>query len=679
MSTHYAKYAEKTLQVEYIGRKRRNDCIKTIQVERRCITTSSFSPDGTRILSNSARGVGVCDTTSGELIASLLLAEDDKSYALSAAYLPDGRYIIAASENGIIKKWDVLTNCLVWERVMSDFQIDPTWAATFSPDRKSVVFGDEEGIIRVWNVDTGEQDGESLVGHTKNISFVSFSSDGKYLASGSGDGAIIIWDMDKRGAKTNLLRRHTERVTAVSFSPDGTYIVSGSWDGTILIWNVSTREVSREIVCKSAVYSLTYSPNGLFILAGGEEWMSMWNTVDITAAPKVFQVYTGIRQVCFSPDGSRYMSGGFDVNQIWDASWSEEETKAIFEEQRAINSISLSPGGKIIASATEDCYIRLWDVLSGELVKKLKLGCHVYSVTFSPVNEQLIAFGSATWNDDGKVQVWDITDDVAVTIGSHKASVRSVMFSPSDGNQVASSSWDNTICIWNVERRELVVGPLIGHKSYVLALAYSPDGTRLVSGSGDKTVRIWNSETGELLSTLNGHAGDVSSVAYSFDGSSIVSGSLDNLILVWDAQSGQIVCRLITGHKHFVYSVCFSPDGKRILSGSLDNTARVCDSATGQLLFPPFSGHTGPISSVCFFPDGRRFATGSHDRTIRIWSLDATPNDTNWELRDDNWVVGENGKLIMWIPRDLHRHLCWSRNVNILGSSFHIKLHFGTE
>ena len=114
----------------------------------------------------------------------------------------------------------------------------------------------------------------------------------------------------------------------------------------------------------------------------------------------------------------------------------------------------------------------------------------------------------------------------------------------------------------------------------------------------------------------------------------------------------------------------------RILSGSWDGTACVWDAITGN---PLFSGHTGPISSVCFFPNGRHFATGSHDGTIRIWTLDEIPIDSDWELRDDNWVVGENGKLMMWIPDNLHRHLYRPRNVSILNHSFLLKLHFGTE
>ena len=117
---------------------------------------------------------------------------------------------------------------------------------------------------------------------------------------------------------------------------------------------------------------------------------------DDTAAPKEFQVggHGDITQVSFSPDDNRFVSGCFGLIEIWDASWRTEETKASFEERGKIESISLSPGGKFIASGSRDGSIRLWNLDAGELVKKLKLSLDVRSVAFSPVNEQLIAFGS---------------------------------------------------------------------------------------------------------------------------------------------------------------------------------------------------------------------------------------------------------------------------------------------
>ena len=688
MSIHYSKYASTKSRVEYINRKRRNNCIKTIRVDRewerererrsRTLPTKSllFSPDGTQILSSSKR-ICVWEATSGELIAGPLAGEDE-SDALFTTYSPDGRYIIIASGDGIIRKWDALTNCLVWEREMDREQVDLSRveSAAFSPDAKSIVFGNNQGTILVLNVDTGGQDGEPLEGHTDSICCLAFSSDGKYFVSGSEDTTIIIWDMNRREPTTMPLKKHTQAVTTVNFSSDGSNIVSGSLDASILVWNAFTGEVLRSIKCENAVYSVTYSPDELLILAAGWWWMSMWEVVDVTAPPRVFEVHESILRVSFSPDSSRFVSvnGDCDAIQIWDASWRLEDTKPTFEEQGEILPIALSPGGEFIASGSTDGSIYFWNVLNGELVKKLKLPNPVISISFSPVNEKLIAFGSGD-----EVQVWDVTNDEHVIIGNHMALVVSVAFSPSDGKLVASGAWDQTIRIWDVECKKSVVGPLMGHANLVTSIAYSRDGTRLVSGSADETVRIWNPETGQLLSTLNGHSSWVLSVAYSFDGSRIVSGSGDKTILVWNSQNGEIVGEPITGHGGWLNSVCFSPDGERIVSGSDGNIARVWDSRTGQPLFPPFSGHTGVVSSVCFFPDGRHFATGSYDGTIRIWTLDAIANKTNWELKDDGWVVSENGKLMMWIPRDLHRHVCSHGNISILNRSFYVRLHFGTE
>ena len=682
ISGHYTQYASTRYQIDYIGRKPRNDCIKTIQAGDEYESTGLllFSPDGTRILSDSKRGICVWDATSGELIAGPLAGDDESNGSvLTAAYLPDGRYIVVASRNGIIRQWDILANLLVWEKITGTKRESFNWviSAVFSPDRKSVVFGNDREMLQVWNVDTGTQDGEWLEGHTNYVTCLSFSPDGKYLASGSYDTTIMIWDMDKRGVLAGPFKKHTQSVTAVDFSPCGTNVVSGSSGGTILIWNIFTGEVLREIICEGEVKSVTYSPNGLFILAGGEKWMSMWTVINTTAAPKVFQVDEDIQRLSFSSDGSRFVSMNTDCDKIhvWDASWGVEGKKKMFEEQGEIESIALSPSGKFIASGSREGSIYLWDVLTSELVKKLRLNSGVESVAYSPINEQLIAFGSA----DGTVRVWDVTNDEPLTIGNHGNEVTSIVFSPPDGNHVAWGSSNNTICIWNVEQKKLAVGSLTGHTDHVLALAYSPDGKRLVSSSFDKTVRIWKPKTGHLLSTLRGHSTWVVSIAYSFDGLRIVSGSFDNTILVWNAQTGQIISGPITGHDATVKSVCFSPDGNRILSGSSDNTARVWDAITGEPLFPPFSGHTSYVNSVCFFSDGRRFATGSNDGTIRIWTLDTIPNDNNWELRDDSWVVSKNGKLVMWIPEDLHRYLCPCRNISVFNRSFYLKLHFGTE
>ena len=90
--------------------------------------------------------------------------------------------------------------------------------------------GSDDQIIRVWDAQTGGQVGNSLQGHTEDVSSVAFSPDGRHIVSGSHDQTIQVWDAQTGGQVGNPLQGHTN-----AFSPDGRHIVSGSDDQTIQI------------------------------------------------------------------------------------------------------------------------------------------------------------------------------------------------------------------------------------------------------------------------------------------------------------------------------------------------------------------------------------------------------------------------------------------------------------
>jgi WD40 repeat protein len=66
-----------------------------------------------------------------------------------------------------------------------------------------------------------------------------------------------------------------------------------------------------------------------------------------------------------------------------------------------------------------------------------------------------------------------------------------VAFSP-HGKTLASGSGDNTIILWDVEKRQPIGEPLQGHTSPVCSVAFSPDGKILASGSEDNTIILWD-------------------------------------------------------------------------------------------------------------------------------------------------------------------------------------------
>eukprot|EP00873_Tetraselmis_striata_P021572 jgi/Tetstr1/441836/TSEL_030052.t1 len=334
-----------------------------------------------------------------------------------------------------------------------------------------------------------------------------------------------------------------------------------------------------------------------------------------------------VRSVAFSPDGTLLASASEDRTvRVWNALTGEEALpQPLRGHAYRVFSVAFSPDGTRLASASEDGTVRVWNALTGEEALPQPLRGHtemVYSVAFSPDGTRL-----ASASEDETVRVWNaLTGEEALPqpLRGHTGGVTSVAFSP-DGTRLASASLDETVRVWNtLTGEEALPQPLRGHTGVVTSVAFSPDGTRLASASLDETLRVWNAVTGEeaLLQPLRGHTGEVLSVAFSPDGTRLASASEDRTVRVWNALTGkEALPQPLRGHTDRVTSVAFSPDGTRLASASEDRTVRVWNALTGEEALPqPLRGHTHYVSSVAFSPDGTRLASASEDWTVRVWN-----------------------------------------------------------
>jgi WD40 repeat protein len=202
----------------------------------------------------------------------------------------------------------------------------------------------------------------------------------------------------------------------------------------------------------------------------------------------------------------------------------------------------------------------------------------VLSVAFSRDGSRLATSGGEHLIDLGLVKIWDMKtwEEIKSLEGHSKGRVR-MSYSPDD-RFLASAGWDSRVIIRDAKTWLPLHPPIVGHKTFIMGLAFSRNGARLATAG------------------------------------------IDGAVIVWDTATGGEVCRF-RGHKGIVWCVAFSPDGNRAASGGDDGTVKIWDPMTGQEAKEALTlrGHTDPVLCVSFSPDGTRIASSSKDGTVKIW------------------------------------------------------------
>ena len=293
-----------------------------------------------------------------------------------------------------------------------------------------------------------------------------------------------------------------------------------------------------------------------------------------------------------SSDGLRVVTVANDAFRAHSARFGDEDYRAVLGEAYAA---------------------RIWEIGSGDLLRTLKgHEDDLNSVSFSPDGHRVV-----TASHDRTARVFDAASgEERLVLGGHEHLVYSAVFSP-DGKYVLTASFDRTARLWDAATgREAMV--FEGHVSGVRRAAFSPDGRHVVTASSDRSVRIWSAETGKQTARFEGHDGPVVHAAFSPDGRLIVTGSEDGTAYILNAVTGHAVTRL-SGHSARVNSAVFSPDGRHVATASRDMSARIWETTSGNGV-ARLPGHDNEVWDIVFAPDGRRIVTASLDGTVRLWT-----------------------------------------------------------
>ncbi|MET9284161.1 nSTAND1 domain-containing NTPase [Nocardia beijingensis] len=398
-----------------------------------------WNPSGDRLASGSSDWIVRIWAPRERALDELFVAHDAATVAV--AWSRDGDRLATCSEDRTLKIWSVRPyRAVITQRSQDQATTSVSWA----PDDSQVVTGSADGTLRVWS------SAVTQLQHDRLTRAVAWAADGRRLASAAFDGSVKLWDV-RTGRELTTFLGHESEAVHLHWSPSGGLLASTSRDQTIRIWDSASGGCRSVLRGHSGVGTwVSWSPGGdRLATASRDRTVRLWDMSAAESAPTVLTFADGVTATDWSRDGGRLVVALLDRTvRVLDVA-GQREILTLDGHHDEVWTAAWSTDGTRIATGCFDGYLRIWDAVTAELLASISIGDDaVQAVAWSPREPGWIAGATRS----GTIRLWSVDDQRSLAVvRGHKQPVWGLHWRR-DGEQLATSSDDGEIRIWNFGR-----------------------------------------------------------------------------------------------------------------------------------------------------------------------------------------------------------------------------------
>jgi eukaryotic-like serine/threonine-protein kinase len=462
------------------------------------VISLAFSPDGGHLATATLDGrraqlwnvrFGAGPSAAIEELKWPLTGRDFRATCVRFSH--DGRFIAVVDGDGALFLISPDSRMQQWPGAETHIR-----SLAFSPDDRFLLVGSDDGLVRQWDMPSG-----TLLhvyqGHKERVYDIAVAPDGSGFASSGDDNNVNLWTTARRTACTSVVLGGAP-MDRIACSPDGTFLAVQTAEklGT---YEIGTWQRLAEAQVR-AVRGLAISSLPPAIATSARpEGIIVWDGhLKPTRCPMPEGKDKEVGPIAFDPSGRFLIAEGpsrtlwrWDVGQ---KTWAESPAEKAPEEWGIL---ARSPAGNRVSAIGLQATLKLADVVPITPIGQSRdFGGGVWAVAFSPSGDLL-----AVATTDRLVRLWDAsTGQARGVLSRQREAIHGLAFSP-DGKILAGVGRDGVVKLWQLESREETLTLLDTKDRDTRSVAFSPDGRYLIVGGkahdGRGALFVWDAAPGE--------------------------------------------------------------------------------------------------------------------------------------------------------------------------------------